>query len=118
MVGTKMRASAFSSESLAMIRRLFADHARQHAAAYLVSVLLMAVAAAATALSAFLLKPVLNHMSAADGFEALKLLSLAIACLFLLRGLATYGYLVLLAQTGNRIVANVQMRLFEHLIYQ
>jgi ATP-binding cassette, subfamily B, bacterial MsbA len=118
MVAPKIRASAFSSESLAMIRRLFSDHARSHAAAYLVSVLLMAVAAAATAVSAFLLKPVLNYMSAPDGFAELKLLSLAIACLFLLRGLATYGYLVILARTGNRIVASVQTRLFEHLIYQ
>lgn len=118
MIATKMRASAFSNESLAMIGRLFADHARAHVAAYLVSVLLMAVAAAATALSAFLLKPVLNYMSAPNGFAELKLLSLAIAGLFLLRGAATYGYLVLLARTGNRIVAGVQTRLFAHLIYQ
>jgi ATP-binding cassette subfamily B protein len=48
----------------------------------------------------------------------LKLLSLVIAGLFLLRGCATYGYLVLLARTGNAIVAKVQMRLFEHLITQ
>jgi ATP-binding cassette, subfamily B, bacterial MsbA len=118
MSATKTKASVLSNESLTMIRRLFADHARAHVAAYLVSVLLMAVAAAATALSAFLLKPVLNYMSAPDGFAELKLLSLAIACLFLIRGAATYGYLVLLARTGNRIVANVQTRLFEHLIYQ
>ncbi len=113
-----VKASAFSSESFAIIQRLFADHARRHALAYLASVLLMALAAAATALSAFLLKPVLNHMSEANGFSSLKLLSLAIAGLFLTRGLATYGYLVLLARTGNRIVAGVQMQLFRHLIYQ
>jgi ATP-binding cassette subfamily B protein len=118
MVETKMKASAFSSESLAMIKRLFADHARQHSAAYLISVLLMAAAAAATALSAFLLKPVLNHMTEPGGFAGLKLLSLAIAGLFLLRGFATYGYLILLARTGNAIVAKVQMQLFEHLITQ
>jgi ATP-binding cassette subfamily B protein len=113
-----MRPAALPGESLALIKRLFADHARQHVSAYLTSVLLMAVAAAATAISAFLLKPVLNQMSAADGFASLKWLSLAIAGLFLLRGCATYGYLVLLARTGNSIVAQVQMRLFEHLIFQ
>lgn len=118
MVETKMNASAFSSTSVAMIKRLFADHARQHSAAYSISVLLMAIAAAATALSAFLLRPVLDDMTEASGFTRLKFLSLAIACLFLLRGFATYGYLVLLARTGNAIVARVQMQLFEHLIYQ
>ncbi len=118
MVETKIKASALSSESLAMIRRLFADHAREHSAAYSISVFLMAIAAAATALSAFLLKPVLNHMTQADSFASLKLLSLSIACLFILRGLATYGYLVLLARTGNAIVAKVQIQLFAHLITQ
>jgi len=118
MAQRKLKTPRVSSESLAMIRRLFAEHARQHASAYAISVTLMAAAAAATALSAFLLKPVLNSMSGAGDFTSLKFLSFAIAGLFLLRGLATYGYLVLLARTGNAIVAAVQMRLFEHLIYQ
>jgi ATP-binding cassette subfamily B protein len=78
----------------------------------------MAVTAAATAVCAFLLKPVLNEMTSPHGFQSLERLSLTIACLFLLRGLATYGSLVLLARTGNRIIAKVQGRLFDRLIYQ
>ena len=80
--------------------------------------LLMAVAAASTALSAYLLKPVLDHIVEANGLAALELLSLSIAGLFLVRGLATYCYLVLLARTGNHIVANVQTKLFDHLLMQ
>ncbi len=78
----------------------------------------MAASAAATALSAYLLKPVLDHMVKANGLSALELLSLSIAGLFLVRGLATYCYLVLLARTGNRIVADVQAKLFDHLLTQ
>ncbi len=111
-------APAFRGDSIAMIRRLFADHGRQHLGAYLLAGLLMAVSAAATGLSAYLLKPVLDHMVETNGFRALELLSLAIAGLFLTRGLATYGYLVLLARTGNRIVARVQANLFDHLLGQ
>jgi ATP-binding cassette, subfamily B, bacterial MsbA len=111
-------ATAATFESRAVILRLLADQGRQHIGAYLLAGLLMAFAAAATALSAYLLKPVLDHMVEANGLSALELLSLSIAALFLVRGLATYCYLVLLARTGNRIVANVQERLFNHLLTQ
>lgn len=101
-----------------MIFRLLAEHGRQNIGAYAAAVLLMATAAAATALSAYLLKPVLNHMVAANGVAALEILSISIAGLFFARGLATYGYLVLLARTGNHIVASVQAKLFAHLLMQ
>ncbi len=110
--------SALSGDSLGMIRRLFADHGRLHLGAYLGALALMGLAALATALSAYLLKPVLNHMVEAGGFTTLKFLSLYIAGLFVVRGAATYGYLVLLARTGNRIVASIQTRLFDHLLVQ
>ena len=111
-------ATAFRGDSIAIIRRLFADHGRRHIGAYLLAGLLMAASAAATGLSAYLLKPVLDHMVEKNGFRALELLSLAIAGLFLVRGLATYCYLVLLARTGNHIVARVQANLFDRLLNQ
>lgn len=102
----------------AVILRLLADHGRKNIIAYALAALLMGASAAATALSAYLLKPVLDHMVEANGLAALELLSVSIAGLFLVRGLATYGYLVLLARTGNRIVAEVQKSLFDHLLMQ
>lgn len=110
--------SAFTGESLVLIRRLFADQGRAHLGAYLAALGLMALAASATALSAYLLKPVLNHIVEPDGFATLKYLSLYIAGLFVVRGAATYGTLVLMARTGNRIVASVQRQLFHHLLQQ
>jgi ATP-binding cassette subfamily B protein len=114
----RLFASSAAPESRAVIVRLIADQGRRHIGSYLLAGLLMAAAAAATALSAYLLKPVLDHMMKANGLSALELLALAIAGLFLVRGLATYCYLVLLARTGNRIVADVQAKLFDHLLTQ
>jgi len=104
--------------TVGLLRRLFFDHGRKHAGAYVIAVLLMAVAAAATAGSAWILKPVLNHMVAGEGFKTLRQLSWSVAALFLVRGLATYGYLVILSRTGNAIVADVQRRVFAHLLRQ
>ncbi|MDB5593306.1 MAG: transporter ATP-binding protein [Hyphomicrobiales bacterium] len=109
---------AASHGTLAMLRRLFTEHGRQHLRSYIGAGCLMAVGAAATAISAWLLKPVLNGMVEAEGFRTLRMLSWAVAGLFILRGMATYGYLVVLSRTGNRIVAGVQTRLFDHLLRQ
>jgi ATP-binding cassette subfamily B protein len=104
--------------TLRLLRRLLFEHGRKHAGAYVLAGLLMAAGAAATSASAWILKPVLNHMVAGEGFRTLRHLSWAVAALFLARGLATYGYLVILSRTGNAIVAAVQRRVFAHLLRQ
>jgi ATP-binding cassette subfamily B protein len=104
--------------ALPLLRRLFAEHGRPHIRSYIVAGLLMGIGAATTALSAWLLKPILNHMVDADGFKTLRLLAWGVVGLFALRGLVTWGYQVMLARTGNRIVAGVQRRLYEHLLRQ
>ena len=104
--------------ALALLPRIFREHGRRHVLAYVASGVLMAVGAAATATSAWLLKPVLNHMVEGDGFRELRFLAWAVAGLFALRGLATFGSLVLLSRAGNKIVAEIQNRLFDHLIRQ
>ena len=104
--------------SIAMLRRLFLEHGRPHLKSYLFAGLFMAIGAAATSVSAWLLKPVLNRMVDPSGFADLRWLAIGVAGLFLLRGLATYGYQVVLSRTGNRIVAGVQRRLYEHLLRQ
>ena len=113
---TKTPAAAFSDGTISMLRRLFAEHGRRHVGSYLLAFVMMGVGAAATAGTAYLLKPVLNHMVDAEGFKTLRVLSGLIFGLFLVRGLATYAYSVLLSRTGNRIVAGVQSRLFDHIL--
>ncbi len=78
----------------------------------------MSIGAGATALSAWMLKPVLNHMVDGEGFKTLQYLAAGVTGLFFVRGLATWGYQVVLARTGNRIVASVQRKLYEHLLQQ
>ena len=104
--------------SLSLLRRLLVEHGRQHAGAYASALVLMAIGAGATATIAWMLKPVLNHMVEPDGFRRLRLLSFAVAGLFVVRGATSYLSLVILSRTGNRVVAAVQKRLFDHLLQQ
>ena len=102
--------------TISMLRRLFREHGRKHIPFYILAFAMMGVGSAATAASAYLLKPVLNHMVDADGFKALRILSWQIFSLFLLRGVSSYVYAVILARVGNRIIATLQSRLFDHIL--
>ncbi len=97
---------------------MFAEHGAKHIPAYLGAALCMAVGAATTATCAWLLKPILNHMVDGTAFRELRFLSWSVAGLFALRGLSTFGAQALLARAGTRIIADVQNRLFAHLLRQ
>ena len=104
--------------SVSILRRLVQEHGRDHVWAYAGAAVLLTLAAGATALSAYLLKPVVNGMVAGTDFKQLRMLAWVVAGLFTARGIVTFLSILILARTGNRIVANVQRRLFDHLVRQ
>jgi ATP-binding cassette subfamily B protein len=107
-----------------MVHRVFVDHGRQHTTAYAVALALMAMSAAATAKSVSLLRPVVDGMlkfdAAGEGgnFRELRHIAFMVAGLYLLRGVATFGQLVIMSRAGNNIVATVQAQVFERLLHQ
>jgi subfamily B ATP-binding cassette protein MsbA len=102
----------------AMLARLLREYGLEHKWAYLAGAAMLAIVAASNALAAGLLRPVLNGMATAARFTEMRILAFAVLGLFIMRGLATYGALVVLSRTGNRIVAAVQARVFDHLLRQ
>jgi subfamily B ATP-binding cassette protein MsbA len=116
--------SSNSPGVLQMVRRVFIDHGRQHTTAYIVALVLMAISAAATAKSVSLLRPVVDGMlkfdAAGEGgnFKELRYIAFMVAGLYLLRGLATFGQLVIMSRAGNNIVASVQAKVFDRLLHQ
>ena len=83
----------------------------------------MAVSAAASVGSVALLRPVVNGMTGMNvaepgAFKTLRNLAVAVAILYVIRGLATCGQLILMSRAGNRIVAALQRRVYDHLLHQ
>lgn len=114
---------AEGGSSLPLVRRLLAEHALSHGWSYAAAFVLMAVSAGATVLSVSLLRPVVNGMTGLSvaepgAFKQLRFLALAVAGLYIVRGIATFGQLVLMSRTGNRIVAALQQRVYDHLLHQ
>ena len=83
---------------------------------YAVAFVLMAVSAACTALSAYLIGDVINQTYVNHNLTGVVVLGGITAALFAAKGLATYGHTVLLSRIGNRIVANNQRAVFAKLL--
>ncbi|MBI5164595.1 MAG: ATP-binding cassette domain-containing protein [Magnetospirillum sp.] len=76
----------------------------------------MAVGAAATAMYAWLMDPVINKIFMARKAEYLWPLALTILATFSAKAACEYGEAVLLSKTGLRVISDMQGRLFERLM--
>jgi ATP-binding cassette subfamily B protein len=101
-----------------LIGRLLADEGRAHVKSYALAFLFMAVVALSTAGAAYLMKDVINGMVVERDFRALRIIAFVVAGLYLARGLATYGQVVILSRIGNAIIASCQRRVFDKLLAQ
>jgi subfamily B ATP-binding cassette protein MsbA len=99
-----------------LIKRLIKEQGAAYWRPYLVSFVLMAIAAAATAASTYLLKDVVNAAYRDRDLTTIVWLSIAIAVIFTIRGAATYGHLVNLSRIANAILARNQRQLFAKLM--
>jgi len=100
----------------ALIRRLLAEQGLVHWRKYAFAFSLMAVSAACTALSAYLIGDVINQAYVNHNLTGIFILGGITAALFTVKGLATYGHSVMLSKIGNRIVADNQRSVFAKLL--
>jgi len=107
-----------SQTTISVLLRLLRDYGVEHKLGYALGSVFLALIGVATVSVAALLKPVLNGMVGAERFASLRVMAFAVFGLFVLRGLATYGSMVVLSRIGNRIVATVQSRVFDRLLEQ
>jgi ATP-binding cassette subfamily B protein len=99
-----------------LIRRLIMEQGAAYWRRYLVAFALMAVSAATTAGSAYLLGEVINQAYVDKNVRGIAILSMITIVIFILKGAATYGHQVILSQISNAILANNQRRLFAKLM--
>jgi ATP-binding cassette subfamily B protein len=102
--------------ALALIRRLLTEQGLVHWRKYAVAFALMAVAAACTAFSAYLIGDVINQAYVNRNLPGIIVLGAITVVLFSVKGVATYGHSVMLSRIGNRIVADNQRAVFSKLL--
>ena len=102
--------------TLAVVRRLLLDEALGHWRRYAFAFVLMAIAAAATALTAYLLGTMTNEAYVDHNFHGIVVIGLIAMVIFTAKGFTTYGAAVMLSSIGNSIIADNQRRLFDKLL--
>lgn len=99
-----------------LIRRLVREGVAPYSGRIWLSMLFMALASGATGLSAWLMKPVVNEVFVSKHANMLWPIAGAVVGTFLVKGVATYAQSGLVGWVGLRIIADMQNRLFAHLM--
>jgi subfamily B ATP-binding cassette protein MsbA len=104
------------SHSFALVRRLTRDFIARHVGKLTLAFLCMGIAAASTALRAWLMEPVLDRIFVGHEESLLLLLGGAALALAIIKSLADYGDTVLMNRVGLRLVTDVQTALYARLM--
>ena len=102
--------------SIHLIRRLLHEHLRPYRKQMIVAILCMITVATTTATNAWMIRPALDEIFVNKDPRMLMLIPLAVFVITSLGAMANYGNIVNMRFIGARIVADMQVRLFEHLI--
>src|SRR5580693_7572487 len=115
-----MKADTASStddySTYSLVRRLLVDEALVHWPRYTLAFALMAISAAATALTAYLLGSMTNEAYVNHNYHGIVVIGVIAMVIFAAKGFATYGSTVTLSWIGNSIIADNQRRLFDKLL--
>ena len=103
-------------ESRKLSKRIVKEHVSPYKFSFLKAVLLMIVSAIATAAIPYLMQPVFDEVFQNQDSTLLWIVSGAVLTTFVVKGFSSYGQAVIMTNTGQRIVCDIQNRLLKHLL--
>ncbi len=104
------------SSTWQMVKRLVRAYLRPYLSRLWLAVFFMLVAAAMTAVFAWLMEPVFDKVLVGGAENLIVPMGLAVFACFLLRGLATYAHKLIMNQIGQHIVGDIQRDLCARLL--
>ena len=104
-------------DSLHLLKRLAGDHLRRHMGALMWAVVCMLLVAGATAANAYMIQPALDKIFFHKQTSMLTIIPLIVIALAAVKGFAAYGQSVTMKTVGQRIVMDLQVKLYAHLLY-
>ncbi|MEL7543956.1 MAG: ABC transporter ATP-binding protein [Pseudomonadota bacterium] len=99
-------------DSWPLIKRLIRESVPLYWKRYAVAFGLMAIVAAMTALSAYIMRDVVNGVVVDRDVAKTRIIAGIVMAIFLIKGLASFGQTVILSRIGNAIVAQKQRQMF------
>jgi ATP-binding cassette, subfamily B, bacterial MsbA len=111
----RKRLSAFDR---GLLLRLLRENFKKHALWYAIAIVAMLITAAMTSLSAWIMRDIVNEMVVSRDIGRVMNIAIAVAVIFIVKGIATFIQGYYLGQAGNSIVAEQQRRIYDHLLRQ
>lgn len=99
-----------------LTKRIVREYMYPYKYMFAFALLFMLLAALANAAIPFVLKPVFDDIFLGKNQDLLLIISLSVFGAFALRGFASFGESVLMATIGQRIICDLQNKLFSHLM--
>lgn len=114
---TVMIQKVFSSpHQLSLTKRVLRDHVLPYRWYFVLAVFFMILAALSTTALPFLLKPVFDEVFTNGNPQTLFLVCGGLLLAFVIKGAASFGEAVLMTYIGQKIISDMQNRLFSHLM--
>jgi subfamily B ATP-binding cassette protein MsbA len=99
-----------------LVRRLFSQFIRPYLTRIFLAVSLMIVVALCTTANALLLEPMIDKIFSGKDFYVLQLVVMAVLAVTVINGFATYGQNFIMRCLGQKIVINMQLALYKHVL--
>lgn len=113
-----MIGSFLSQNDKKLLVRLFKENFKKHVGWYSMAIAAMVVVAATTSLSAWIMRDIVNSVYLKRGFDVVLEIAVAVAAIFIVKGLATFVQSYYLSKAGNSIVAEQQRKIYDRLLKQ
>jgi ATP-binding cassette, subfamily B, bacterial MsbA len=115
---TDIAAKLFGPRRAGLLFRLISENAWEHRRAYALALVLMALVATTAGAVALIMEYVLDDVFIQRRAGMVGVIAAWVLVIFLVRGASAYGQTVLLGRIGNRIVAKLQTRIYDHILAQ
>ena len=105
-----------NSSTKILVQRLFKNYVKKNYTKLFLSLICMVIVAAATAINAWMMQPVLDDVFIDKNEQLMLLIPIAVLLIAFFKGVASYFQSVLMSFIGYRIVADLQTEMFDSLI--
>ncbi|WP_137929708.1 ABC transporter ATP-binding protein [Mesorhizobium comanense] len=113
-----MKRDERSMENQRLIARLLRESFRQHRAGYGAAILSMLVVAGMTAASAWILREITNEFVIDKRVDRVNMIAVAVAGIFIVKGLANFVQAYFMSRVGNAIIADRQRKIYDRILAQ
>lgn len=100
-----------------LLKRLFLEHILKYKSYFFMAIGFLILSALSNVAIPYFLKPIFDDIFVSQDSAAFTYISGAVFMVFICRGIAAYGEAVTMTNLGQRIISDIQNRLFKHLIH-